>query len=71
MAKEVFVSVGYEGKQYLIPTEIARLNATQPGVARDYIEEMIAEESDRQQQAKQRKEEDDLLEIASAIAHQK
>ena len=57
MAEEALVEVGYEGKKYRIPAEIARLNATQPGVARDYIEEMIAEESDRRQQAKQRKEE--------------
>ena len=57
MAKEVMVSVGYEGKQYLIPTEIARLNATQPGVAKAWIEEQIAEETDRRQQAKARREE--------------
>ena len=57
MAKEAFISVGYEGKQYMIPAEIARLNATQPGVARDYILELIADETDRKQQAKQRKEE--------------
>ena len=57
MADEVMVSVGYEGKQYRIPAEIARLNATQPGVAKAWIEEQIAEETDRRQQAKQRKEE--------------
>ena len=65
MAKEAFVSVGYEGKQYMIPAEIARLNATQPGVARDYILELIAEETDRQRQAKQRKEESVEAEFSS------
>ena len=57
MAEEIMVSVGYEGKQYRIPAEIARLNATQPGVAKAWIEEMLAEESERQQQVKQRKAE--------------
>lgn len=65
MAKEVMVEVGYEGKKYLIPAEIARLNATQPGVARDYIEEMIADETDRKRQAKQRKEESVEAEFSS------
>ena len=59
MAVEPMQEVGYEGKKYKIPAEIARLNVTQPGVARDYIEEMIAEETDRQQQAKARREESD------------
>ena len=64
MAEEAMVSVGYEGKQYRIPAEIARLNATQPGVARDYIEEKIAEETYRQQQSKARKEESVEAEFA-------
>ena len=57
MAEEAMIEVGYEGKKYRIPAEIARLNATQPGVAKAWIEEQIAEETDRRQQAKQRKEE--------------
>lgn len=65
MASEAMVSVGYEGRQYRIPADIARLNTTQPGVARDYIEEMIAEESDRQQQAKARREESVEAEFSS------
>ena len=65
MAAEAMVSVGYEGKQYQIPADVARLNATQPGVARDYIEEMIAEKADRQARAKAQREESVEAEFTS------
>ena len=57
MATEAMVTVGYEGKQYQIPADVARLNATQPGVAKAFIEEMLAEKADRQARAKAQREE--------------
>ena len=65
MAKEAFVSVGYEGRQYQIPAEIAQLNTSQPGIAKAWIEEQIADKADRQARAKARKEESVEAEFTS------
>ena len=65
MAAEAMVEVGYEGKKYQIPAEIARLNATQPGAARAYIEDQIEEQLLREQQKKQRREESVEAEFTS------
>ena len=56
MATEPMVQVGYEGRTYSVPADIVRLNSQQPGVAAQYIEDQIAEETLRVQQSRQRKE---------------
>ena len=54
MRAEPMIEVGFEGRQVLIPADIARLNATQPGVAAAWIRDQEAEKADRraQRQAK-------------------
>ena len=65
MAVEPMQEVGYEGKKYKIPAEIARLNVTQPGAARAYIEDQIEEQVLREQQKRQRREESVEAEFTS------
>lgn len=65
MATEPLVEVGYEGKKYMIPADIARMNATQPGAARAYLEDQIEEQVLREQQKKQRREESVEAEFTS------
>ena len=51
--KPAFVSVGFEGRTYEIPAEVAAANARQPGLAADYIRDQIAGEEERKAAIKQ------------------